>query len=77
VGDPVLSYAVVDVGCIECGESTSVVSVCIDRERALKRLARYAAEKGETPDQVELVKRGWFVYFTGGKHVVEVLEVQG
>lgn len=58
-------YAVVDVGCIECGEPTFVIAVCDEETMALGEMDSYLDRIGvENQD-----------YFSGGQHCVAVYEV--
>jgi hypothetical protein len=62
-------WVVVDVGCIECGEHTSVVAVCPSKKKAIEALQTYAEKVGE-PVYAERID-----YFYGGQHQVGLYEV--
>lgn len=55
-------YLTFDIGCIECGESSSVVGVYESREEAQAALAERAGNEHGG-------------YFSGGQHHVEVFEL--
>lgn len=62
-----MKYALVDIGCIECGEGTDVIGVYDTEELA------------ESALQLRIEKVGanrFGDYFTGGQRRIEVLEVE-
>lgn len=60
-------YALVDVGCIECGESTSLIGVYRTKKAADEAFTTYVSKVGANQ---------WGDYFDDGQHVIEVLEVE-
>lgn len=56
-------YVVMDIGCLECGESTELVGVYATTEEAHR--ARVERAGGED---------GW--YMSGGQHMVDVFEIK-
>jgi len=63
-------FVVIDVGCLECGEETTVLKVCRTRAKANELVTALAKERGEkiaTHDN-----SCSFGYFTAGQHAVGV-----
>jgi hypothetical protein len=55
-------YIVLDIGCLECGEDTRVVSIYPTLEGAEESATRYAAETGRERDEV----------WNGSNHRIEI-----
>lgn len=69
-------FVVVDVGCIECGENTSLIGVFDTEAGARRAVAAYAQGKKLPEYEVETAAQGeGFEYFAGGQHRVVVLPV--
>ena len=78
-----MTFVIVDVGCIECGEQTEVVGIYATEEAAKSAFEEYAGACGVT----EWSPRGGFLemlaaprntyvggtgYFSGGQHAIEL-----
>lgn len=65
------AHVIVDIGCMECGENTSVVGVFLARERAEAAFLAAAMARG-----IEADEHWETVYFTGGQRSLELFTVE-
>jgi hypothetical protein len=61
-----VSFLAFDVGCIECGEDSTVVGVFESKQEAIEAARERAKGEGDEPP---------FGYFSGGQHSVEVFNL--
>jgi len=81
-----MTYIIVDVGCIECGEQTEVKGIYNSKKEAKKGFEKIATELGIEKyeprggflelfglhDKPESTYLGGCGYFTGGQHALEL-----
>lgn len=64
-------FVIVDIGCIECGESTEILLITPSEQIARETMERLHHEHGKNYDPKYWYR---FSYFNGGQHEVEVFD---
>ena len=78
-----MRYVIVNIGCIECDESTSVPAMFPTKSQAIDfivknfaKKTKYAPDVAEEKTREEFDKNGSVYYFGYGQHSVEIFAVE-